>query len=446
MQIIAKHLSEKYLSILILCLMFLLLSPESFARDIFSNNRWEPEFDVQVLTRFDPQNTESELQVFSCLLDAIDLQFRRELNAVGAGEQLTEQYMAEYEFSLEIFTGKNSKNKSVASRYEKFSIVRDAAGYNHKKSEKRWHNFEVALENGEYYWWLEFKDLNSKRGIIRNGLIEVKTGTDWSVSEIWIVSDPDTLAPDPLDFKRMSEFSAGSGTQNLWAYYELRAKTDLTLDLKTTIYNNRNTEVYSRTQTKVLSAGVSQKLTDIGFSRIGSGKFKVILEASIFGASKPSKKKNTLITRESIFYVRWKNSPATPYDLDIAVEQLRYILPVKKFKEMKFSPMGHKKTLFENFWKSVDPSPENEDNELMREYYRRAEFSDVRFSWSRFSGWRSDRGRIYMRFGDPDQIERHSGDLDNPAWERWYYDESGEEYLFIDRHGFGDYVQNIFAN
>jgi GWxTD domain-containing protein len=76
---------------------------------------------------------------------------------------------------------------------------------------------------------------------------------------------------------------------------------------------------------------------------------------------------------------------------------------------------------------------------LLAEYYRRAEFADRRFSWSRFAGWRSDRGRIYMIHGDPDQVERSGGDMNEPSWERWSYEESGREFYFLDRMGFGDY-------
>jgi GWxTD domain-containing protein len=54
-------------------------------------------------------------------------------------------------------------------------------------------------------------------------------------------------------------------------------------------------------------------------------------------------------------------------------------------------------------------------------------------------GWRSDRGRVYIQFGPPDQVENRSMNLDMPAYEVWTYLREGRRFVFVDYEGFGRY-------
>lgn len=60
----------------------------------------------------------------------------------------------------------------------------------------------------------------------------------------------------------------------------------------------------------------------------------------------------------------------------------------------------------EQFWIRRDPSPDSILNENRNEHYRRIAYSNERFFSGR-PGWMTDRGRIYITFGPPDQIESH---------------------------------------
>jgi GWxTD domain-containing protein len=62
----------------------------------------------------------------------------------------------------------------------------------------------------------------------------------------------------------------------------------------------------------------------------------------------------------------------------------------------------------EQFWLRRDPTPSTRENEFKDDYYRRIGFANGRFtSQSRVPGWRTDRGRIYITFGPPDEIDSH---------------------------------------
>jgi len=60
----------------------------------------------------------------------------------------------------------------------------------------------------------------------------------------------------------------------------------------------------------------------------------------------------------------------------------------------------------EQFWLRRDPTPDTQENEFKEEHYRRLAYANERFA-SGVEGWRTDRGRIYITFGPPDEIEAH---------------------------------------
>ena len=62
----------------------------------------------------------------------------------------------------------------------------------------------------------------------------------------------------------------------------------------------------------------------------------------------------------------------------------------------------------EQFWLRRDPSPDTVENEVRDEHYRRIAYANERFS-AGTPGWLTDRGRIYIPFGPPDEIESHAG-------------------------------------
>ncbi len=74
----------------------------------------------------------------------------------------------------------------------------------------------------------------------------------------------------------------------------------------------------------------------------------------------------------------------------------------------------------EQFWLRRDPSPDTAENEFKEEHYRRIAYANERFA-SGIPGWKTDRGRIYITFGPPDEIESHpsGGSYERP------YEEGG---------------------
>src|SRR5579863_3381388 len=72
----------------------------------------------------------------------------------------------------------------------------------------------------------------------------------------------------------------------------------------------------------------------------------------------------------------------------------------------------------EAFWQRRDPTPDTEENEYKEEHYRRIAYANEHFA-AGIPGWKSDRGRIYIMYGPPDEIDSHpsGGSYDRPTAE-----------------------------
>ncbi len=149
---------------------------------------------------------------------------------------------------------------------------------------------------------------------------------------------------------------------------------------------------------------------------------------------------NVQQTSTDRFQFYWRYAPNSVEDLNLALQQLRYIGDMDSIKFYLKAPYTERKEYFYRFWKNQDPNPDTPENELMGEYYRRVNFSNKNFSITGVDGWLTDRGRIYIKFGQPDDIERHPFEAGSYPFEIWRYYTLRKTFLFIDRTGFGDYV------
>jgi GWxTD domain-containing protein len=77
-----------------------------------------------------------------------------------------------------------------------------------------------------------------------------------------------------------------------------------------------------------------------------------------------------------------------------------------------------KENFIEQFWLRRDPTPDTAENEFKEEHYRRIAYANERYA-SGIPGWKTDRGRIYITFGPPDENESHpsGGSYERPIEE-----------------------------
>ncbi|MFV1979830.1 MAG: GWxTD domain-containing protein [Rhodothermia bacterium] len=141
-----------------------------------------------------------------------------------------------------------------------------------------------------------------------------------------------------------------------------------------------------------------------------------------------------------IISVRWMGLADQIRDVNEAVEQLTYIA---KGRELKWLRSGNtdaeKIRRFQQFWKKRDPTPLSDRNERMEEYYFR--IAHANREYGNFSkGWKTDRGQVFVLYGEPDFVERHTYSFGiSKPYEKWVYNSFGRRFIFVDRTGVGDY-------
>ena len=79
----------------------------------------------------------------------------------------------------------------------------------------------------------------------------------------------------------------------------------------------------------------------------------------------------------------------------------------KAFK--KLATDDERERFIEEFWRRRDPDPDTDENEFKEEYYERIAYANEHFS-SGIPGWKTDRGRIWIMYGKPDERETHPTD------------------------------------
>lgn len=121
------------------------------------------------------------------------------------------------------------------------------------------------------------------------------------------------------------------------------------------------------------------------------------------------------------------------------LEPLSYIADAREIDVLRKLPPEGQAAGWNEFWRRRDPTPETPRNEAMLEFFRRVRHSERHFQ-TVGPGWRSDMGRIYIKYGEPDQIEsRPSSSAESPQ-EIWYYNRPYRRFVFVDREGFGRFV------
>lgn len=125
-------------------------------------------------------------------------------------------------------------------------------------------------------------------------------------------------------------------------------------------------------------------------------------------------------------------------DFDKMVAQISYVASRTEVERLLEAAEDERDEAWEAFWEGRDPTPGTEDNEFRDEFLRRLGHANTHFRTTA-EGWQTDMGRIYIQYGEPDDIDSHPIGKTLDAWEIWYYYEHHRKFLFIDRDGFGEY-------
>ena len=170
-------------------------------------------------------------------------------------------------------------------------------------------------------------------------------------------------------------------------------------------------------------------------------------------ASKQQKQSQRSLERElDSQYKKWLN------------EDVVYIItPEEKNAFLHLSTNEEREQFIEQFWQRRNPDPDSPENTYKEEHYRRIAYANEHYA-SGIPGWKTDRGRIYIMWGPPDEIDSHptGGTYERPSdqgggetstypfedWRYRYLEGMGNnvELEFVDPTSTGEYHLTMDAS
>ena len=136
-------------------------------------------------------------------------------------------------------------------------------------------------------------------------------------------------------------------------------------------------------------------------------------------------------------------------ELEDELNLIDYFIERSQHKNWKTLSDNGRANFVSRFWTINDPDPSTENNEFFDLIRKRVQYCNKEFSHFK-KGWSSDRGRIYLRHGKPDDIINQETGINTKYAQKdfqiWKYRSRGNmTYIFIDLQTNGNY-KIIFAD
>jgi GWxTD domain-containing protein len=123
---------------------------------------------------------------------------------------------------------------------------------------------------------------------------------------------------------------------------------------------------------------------------------------------------------------------------DELLSYLRYFVSPQRVQALRDAPPEQRAALWSAFWKQTDPTPSTPDNEALRDYFKRLATANSRFREEGTPGWLTDRGKVYVTLGEPDQAGQPMGSNGSTARNRseiWVYTQYNLRLIFVTQGG-----------
>ncbi len=248
--------------------------------------------------------------------------------------------------------------------------------------------------------------------------------------------------------------AAYSSDKPLMQYYsELYNVSSKSLILSTYLLNNNLKVVYSKE--KIINSD-NDSIVEVGqinLLRYSSGIYtlQLILSDSTNNYAYASQKKfyfynklyadtsNRITDKSERQFSRF--SLYSEEECDRLYEMSKYIATdAEKNQYEKLTSVKSKQRFLDEFWRKRNSSLDSEKPSY-DEYINRVNEANKKFKQLGREGFKSERGRVFITYGEPDRIEKFPNEPNLKPYEVWYYDsiEGGVRFVFGDLTGFSDY-------
>ena len=304
-----------------------------------------------------------------------------------------ETYRAPYEIRLRIARG-GVDVKTI----ESMEIVRVASFKEVNRTDESviFQNY-FRLAPGDYTVSFMVRDVSSNRSAMQEGSISVPRLAAGALSTPLLVyeaarrSTLDSL-PRLLASPRSSAVFGQDSTISV--YLEAYGQQP-TLPVSFVVQNDRGAVTLRDTAVLQRSGSLLSGAVAIPISRVGIGIANVTFTRS----------DATDTVRTPVFVSFGNDIPLLSYEE--LINQLRYYVSSERLRSLRETPLEQRGQAWATFLKSSDPSPATPEHEGLSAYFSRLQLAGLRFrddGPSTRGGWLSDRARVFVVMGEPDQI------------------------------------------
>ncbi|MFH0733566.1 MAG: GWxTD domain-containing protein [bacterium] len=358
-------------------------------------------------------------------------------------------------------------NKSVFQKeYRVTNIITDQNTVDNKLLVSK---IGFVLAKGNYVIYIIGRDdLDSTRAKLLGEKIKIRPfmNHDISVSDIELAKSikSDNVNIESIFYKNTLEvipnptilFSSSAPIMYYYAeMYNLNVQdTTKPLLLNRILYNSRGKEINRKS--KVIYRD-KQSLVEVGLinlikyptdnynlvlSLLDSVNNKMIFSNKKFFYYNPNFKDTTLAAASNYGFMSSEFGVFSDEECDDVFDKSKYIATEREIKQyQKLDSLNTKRDFLYRFWKSRDLEPETEKFEFKDQYFARVEYCNNKYSSFNKKGYKTDRGRVYLILGEPDQVDMYPNETDKKPYEVWYYNtiEGGVLFVFGDLTGYNDY-------
>lgn len=175
---------------------------------------------------------------------------------------------------------------------------------------------------------------------------------------------------------------------------------------------------------------------------IDTASNKAMVTNKKFFLYNPGVEDTTLMLASATGYMGSEYGVLSEEECDDMFDKIKYIASGQEIDQYeKIDSVDAKRKYLFEFWNRRDNNPNQPGNSFKKTYMNRLNYVQGNFGNSYREGYKTDRGRVYLTYGEPDQIDRYPNESEYKPFEIWTYHgiESGVEFIFGDVTGFSSY-------
>ena len=346
------------------------------------------------------------------------------------------QYIAEdtlYSARYQINLGVSDKNGvSILTEDRTFSVSEKNYAATIAPKVKRVHRFKFQLPPDDYTFKVRLLDLNSNRNrtLQRDKKVRAFEIDKLEVSDVLFVNVART---DSLTADNVFPSFRIPIQEKIFVYSEIISPQNTNeLKIESTLRQKDGKEGFRFSKNIVPKNEITKILLQLKKESMARGQNQLYLTVSDGSQSKA--------VRKDVQFISGDLEGSTNLSIEQMIGPLIYVTDGDDWKKLTNASEQEQEKVFEEFWDKRDPNPGSPENELFNEFYKRVEAANRNFSFSRKSGWKTDRGRVFIVFGPPDRIEQGTPSRYTQGnYEVWYYEDLREKFVFFDEYGFGEF-------